>query len=572
MALTDTEVGKLLDVRLSSGVPLGEHHEMQANYLNHFSSLEKAQQLVQYMPRNPVEVFDQSRIIEKALRDQKREKQASGRRTWETNLRYGGGLIQGIRGRSGMPVWVLHEQARRNPLISSAHAQMRNFALRYTAEFKPHQASILSQREGFQIVLKGRPPHEALNKNDLAEREWMTQFLKYSGDAPRINPGAKTMADYRRLSFDNMLETRIIDRYVSAQTATELNFSYRGKDLRGFYSVDAGTIYDVIPAGEPGGGRWDPEYIYAQVVNNEIVKLLTANDLYLKKRNLSPQMGMNGYGIGEVEACQILTIGFLNVLTATNGYFDRNALPENLLALSGVVGDEALNAFREEYMAYRGDPGGAWGLPVLVMRDPAAKVQNIPMGKPVSDMGHQTYASLIMALVGSQYGMDVMSFNASMHGGSASNLGGGSSATARQDAMRGVGTLPLMRDLENDVNEMMSPLFGYKWEFQWTGLERLDPTWYGDVWKAAHDVDETRAIFGSKPKGGLVGQSLLANPAVSQQALVSAADGIDLGGDMSGVTNDAPISPDGGNKNAPSKDKAQKKAELLKAFAAFLDD
>jgi hypothetical protein len=283
----------------------------------------------------------------------------------------------------------------------------------------------------------------------------------------------------------------------------------------------------------------DPKYVYTQVMNNEPVRWLDSNELAYFSVNKRPGLHYNHYGISEVESTHKLTVGILNVLTMTNAHFDRATLPEGMLVLSGFINNDALSLFRDEYVAYREDPGGGLGVPLLSFRDPQSKATWLPMHKNPKDLEHSQYASLLIALTCSQFGIDVVEINASAFGGQNAGLNSGKDTVARHDASRSRGWLPWMAQAARMFNRIYAPLFGRKWEFIWRGLEKYDAEWLGKLYTAVHGPDEVRqGFFGSPPLGGVIGIVPAQNPALAQMALNAARDGVDLGGQLTTAMNE----------------------------------
>ena len=248
---------------------------------------------------------------------------------------------------------------------------------------------------------------------------------------------------------------------------------------------------------------------------------------------------------------------FRSVITSNSSYYDRNAMPEGLLALTGnLTASEGLLSLEQEMRSRTQDPGGNHGLMFVSFADPQAKIQYHPIRNVPKDMVNSQFASLTLALVATRFGEDLGGLNMAMFGGSASNLGGGTSAGIRADEAKSTSFLPWMAQLCRYLNNVYAPILGPKWRVIWRGHERVDEAMF-DLWKSVASVNEIRGFLAMDNRDDVVGDMPANNSALSQIALSAFKDGVDL---KTGKVTKPPDAAPAKKKPAPKTGKANPKA------------
>lgn len=573
MPLTDREVEQAQATARLAILP-AERTEAQGQVLEHFRDDGLARRFGEVLPQGVAQGQAWSQAFERALRLNRgtvgqrpdAPRRPGGRETVDFDPFGRPAEVPGLRPRgTKFPGAVLREMGRQNPIASSCIAHYRNKTLAFADPVNRNHRAILNQEEGFDIVLRDRPLHQELSDDDKRERRAIIDFVLLSGDAPRFHEDPRaTSAFLRRDPYDAYLARLVNDRFVEDAIAIELQRSRNGRRLRGYYRVDPDSVWHVTPEGDPGwqpGQIRNPRAVFAQAYNRQIVTELDANQLYYARSNPRLELGAGDYGMSEVESTFKLAVGMLNILTMTNAHFDRAALPEGFLVLSGYFNEEALTYLRDEYAAYRMDPGGGFGLPILSFRDPQAKASFLETSRGPKDLEHSLYANLLIALTCAQFGTDVQDINASPVGGNNAGLSSGKNHKEREEGSRGRGFRPWMKKVARIQNDILAPVLGEKWVFVLHGLERYDPAWLAEVYTATHTLDEIRSSFFDSPAlGGYVGGVPAQNPAVSQLALAAAKDGARLGGKLEK------------DVGTPAPARGERKQAIAKALLALLDE
>lgn len=538
MAVTDAEIGKIQDFKFGGkgiGAPVDERREVESTYFNTFVDTGLAQRIANNLPQGVEASMSMMTEVEKALTGRKREIGRQIRETANSSMASSGTIYPGLRPKSFlMQGSVLRLQSHHNVAISAVMQQFTNRAVEHTRLIDPKENMLLNQT-GFRLQRVGQSAHQPLSQDDETEKRYIERFLKYGGDAPPFNPGKASMLELGREPLDSLMSKLIRDRFEIAAIAIEPQMTKSGNRLSGIFAVDADTIWDVQRYGEPEGEYYDQQCVHAQIVDQQM-RLLTTGQIFVKRFNTRSDMRTRGYGMSEVQTCALMTKMLLNVLTATDAQFDRSSMPQGILLLSGSITDESLGHLQNHWESWMNDPGGGLGLPVLSMRDPNAKASVISMDKKPTEIQGSNILSLILAVASAVFGEDVIALNGSAFGGQNGGLNSGKDTIARQDKANKVGFTPALRAIFEVLNEVHYPLLQDKWRIVPVGLEAVDNEWWLNAFQANTIVDEMRAVFGLKPLGGVIGNSLSHNPAIAQMSISGLTSGVELGGEMGKVT------------------------------------
>ena len=331
----------------------------------------------------------------------------------------------------------------------------------------------------------------------------------------------------------------------------ELERTRDGRSLSGFYVLPGDTIHRIDAA------QWsrmnnlvaqeNPNAKFAQAIQDTIYTTYGSNDLYYDYVNAQDGLGMRGYGLSEVEMCARLTIGVMNVMTHTSSLFDRNAIPNSIMVLKGMINDSVLTEFGESWSGYRLGAGGDYMFPILNFRDPASSAELLNVQNQPQDMAFTQFLSFLGAIDCSVFGIDASEINLSAFGGNNAGLSSGKDTDVKLNDSRNRAFLPMMMRLEHLFNTILQPLIGDDWEFKFIGLAKMEIETMRELVEKSVTVNEARTgILGMAPMDDdLAGTSLLNNPAISQLRLATVKDGVaDLNGN--GV-------PDSEEKKAPAK-------------------
>lgn len=540
MPLTDTEVQKaykLVYSPLTGGAQLqSERVEAKAQLTQHFVNAQKAQEIATAIsqPDAYANIIAQAEKAFKHDLQNGLRKRPADRMTIDHDPNGTMVEIPGLKSkRNKMPGFVSRAISRNNPVIASLIGNANNRSAGFGTYTPPTMEHLMNQTEGFDVVLKGSNSREALTPESPSWSEYqeIVEFIRNSGDRSRFpTDGGPTSADLRRDPLPVLITKYTTARFVSDDASFEIQRRYGG-ELAGIYSVDGDSIYQAQQPWEAGyiTSRFAKDYpraMYAQVYNQRIYAALTSQQLLYDVANVTDDPQIGPYGVSETEKTVRLTQAVLNILNSGNALFDRNAMPEGILTIKGVLSsEESLTYLTDDYNSYRLGAGGQYGLPMVALKDPSADVKFVQMGKPIVDLGMEGYMTTSVGLTCGIFGADVQEVNASPMGGNNSNLGGGSTTEARANQSNGRWFHPHISRLFRLLNTMYSGKLGDKWEIIPRGLIKYEPKLLMDVVTSGISVNEARRIFlGLGPvKDTMVGESLLNNPAIAQMTIANQA-------------------------------------------------
>ncbi len=533
--LTDSEVAALYASRFQRGVPEGEKAEMQQQLHGHFLDTSKALEMQQALPQDMQGAQVMLNQIQKAIttanRTQRPEKGLTRRSAFD-DPQMPTSVIPGVVPKLGkLPPEMLRAMAAQDPIVEAILQIQKNRTLRHAKWVKSGVQAMLEGQQGFDIVHTSKEAYEELTPAEERERAEVANFLINSGDAPRFtSDGSMNREDYKREHLEQVLAHMVNQRYVLDAVALEIERDRGGKNLKGLYVVDGGSIYHTDPRSWPYGSNRqaveNPTAAYVQLYRSQIITALGSQDLYYDYANPRDQIGLRGYGQSEVEMSVKLTTGILNVLTTNNAIFDRGAVPPGILYMAGQVNNNSLLAFQEEWDSYRLGAGGGHGLPAMVMNDPQAKLSFIRTDGQPTEMQFSAYVNFLAAIRCAIFGIDVTEINVSPFGGSNGGLNSGKDTQTRIDESKNRAFMPWLSRVERIFNEIIAQSWGGRWRFAWVGAERQEPGALRELFTKVATVDETReVIFKMRAVGGLAGGSLANNTGIAQLVLSSVQHG-----------------------------------------------
>lgn len=532
---TDREVSGLWALRQRPDAPLLERSQAEAMLFGHFADSSRASELSGALPQSMGEASALAVALEKAVAMHNRPHGAegpsgSGHRTLYRNPNVLWSDLKGVRPRRGqLPPEMLLEMSRSNPIYRAA-LQILNMRLqRHLKPMRMSPRALLTGMEGYDLRPAGKPDYEELTPAEEARRLELVSFFRFSGDLGRFEGRAVNSEDLEREPLRQVGSMYVNARFGLDQFVVERELTRNGRSLSGYYVLPGETIHRVDPVEwallEHPEAVANPTARFVQVIDSQIVTSYGSADLLFDYVNAMGDLDNRGYGMSEAEMTYRLSVGMLNVLSSNNAIFDRNAIPPVILQLRGNVSNAQLTEMSEEWSAFQSGAGGRWGFPFFNIKDTKGGLEAVQLKSQPSDMVMSDYSSLMIALTASTIGLDAGELNAAAFGGSASNLGGGSSTEARLEDSRNRAFLPMLDRFEESLNLLaQEELDG--WELKFLGRNKMDEKLLWDSFQRNMTVDEVRtSLLGLPPLGGLQGGALSNNSAVSQMSLASLKSG-----------------------------------------------
>ena len=533
MAWTDTEIHNAWKTQRYA--PPQERREMRQGLTQTFYDPSLTRKMADALPQGAAASQEFLQVVEKAIRQNRREhtirvdQSGGGRKSMYVDPNRVWMDVAGLRPRRGqIPPQVLRQMRRDDPILLSIIQNLKNRAQAFAKPVAQGLAVMLRGVEGFDFRPKYKGDHEPLTPHEERLRRRFIDFLMNGGDAPRFtSDGSPNREDLERETLSQNFGLIIDQRYTFDGVPIELERTRDGRSLSGFYVLPGDTIHRIDAA------QWsrmnnlvaqeNPNAKFAQAIQDTIYTTYGSNDLYYDYVNAQDGLGMRGYGLSEVEMCARLTIGVMNVMTHTSSLFDRNAIPNSIMVLKGMINDSVLTEFGESWSGYRLGAGGDYMFPILNFRDPASSAELLNVQNQPQDMAFTQFLSFLGAIDCSVFGIDASEINLSAFGGNNAGLSSGKDTDVKLNDSRNRAFLPMMMRLEHLFNTILQPLIGDDWEFKFIGLAKMEIETMRELVEKSVTVNEARTgILGMAPMDdSLVGDSLLNNPGISQMKIAA---------------------------------------------------
>lgn len=391
-----------------------------------------------------------------------------------------------------------------------------NTVLNAIINTRANQVSLFAQPDrfsekgvGFQIRLK-----DIDTQPDEAEQEEMAKIEDFI-----LNTGKKeTEQDTTRDSFVTFLKKIVRDTYVYDQVNFEKVFDREGNFLR-FSMVDPATIYFGT---DENGKKPKTGQKYVQVMDGRVVAEFDPKEMAFAIRNPRSDIYASGYGYSELEIGLKTIVSHENTERFNDRFFSHGGSTRGVLLIKTEQNQshQALDMFKREWKNSLSGVNGAWQIPVITAED--AKYVN--MTQSARDMEFSSWLDYLINLLSALYGIDPAEINFPNRGGGASGGAKGSSmnegnSAEKLQASHNKGLLPLLKFLEDTINQNIVNEFSDKYHFQFTGgdvtAEMSKIAVLAEKTSFAMTINEARESLGLV--GDVIGGDVPANGVIIQR-------------------------------------------------------
>lgn len=216
-------------------------------------------------------------------------------------------------------------------------------------------------KPGWKVELRdSKSTPSDTDKQDIKEAE---RFL--------LNCNAETGWDARKrdaarlTGFSRFLSSLVRDSLTYDGMAVWTDMDRAGR-VKGFKALSA---YNIRLSG-PGGYRLDPN-VFAVAVDEmgNVVEEFTRDELIWYVRNPRADADIWGYGYSEIEMAIRLIQGFQNSLDMNVDTFQRNAIPNGFLTVSGRWTQRQLDVLSRIWLNLKRGVTKSWSIPVIALPD-----------------------------------------------------------------------------------------------------------------------------------------------------------------------------------------------------------
>lgn len=331
--------------------------------------------------------------------------------------------------------------------------------------------------------------HE-LSESEKADCEKLARFFQHSGW--EFNPRERRRL--RRRPFSQVMSMLVRDSLTLDAAPIELEAKRdRSLGLAGFYAVDGASIR-LCP---PEGYRGDPDVYAVQVIDQRIVTTYGVDDLIYEARNPRADVRFGDYGFSELETLIQTATGFLNAMKLNASGFEKNSIPKGLLQLFGEYSPEDLAAFKRYINGMVKGVDNAFGLPVLVNKDPQGKAVFERFGVEFNEMYFSKWMTFLTSLACAIYAMNPSEINFESFTNGTSSLSG-DDTEEKLAASKDKGLRPFLSYFENLFTDWIVTEYNDKYCFRWVGLDPKDEAKEWEGRKLVLTVNELRAELGQE--------------------------------------------------------------------------
>jgi hypothetical protein len=384
------------------------------------------------------------------------------------------------------PTMLSPEMARRvvdqTPILSAIVMTRQRQVARFCAP---------SEDGGLGFTIRHVDLKHELSDSERADTEKLIGFFHHSGWETKPRERRRL----RRRPFAQVMAMLTRDTLTLDAAPIELEAKRDRKlGLSGFYAVDGASIR-LCP---PDGYRGDPDIYAVQVIDQRVVTTYTLDDLIYEPRNPRADVRFGDYGFSELEVLIATATGFLNAMKLNAAGFEKNAIPKGVLQLFGEYSREDLAAFKRYLQAMVKGVDNAFGLPVLVNKDPQGKAVFERFGVEFNEMYFAKWMTFLTSLACAVYAMNPSEINFESFTNGTSSLSGDDTAE-KLAASKDKGLRPLLSYFENLFTDWIVEEYNPKYCFRWVGLDPKDEAREWEARKLVLTVNELRAEIGQEP-------------------------------------------------------------------------
>lgn len=353
---------------------------------------------------------------------------------------------------SSLSYETLKQMAEKNIIIASVIQTRVN----QVASFCQQQRNKYSI--GFKV--QHRDPSHKMTEGDKAHVKALERFI--------LNMGVER--DAERDSFETFTRKIIRDRLIYDQVCAEKVMRRNGKPYS-VYAVDAAAIRLAAPSSKRGTPLTKREAAaiprYTQVLDGNIVNEYLRDEFIFRVANPRTDIRTYGYGYSELEMLITTVTSHLWAEEWNRKVFSQGATVKGVLNFQGKLPQAQLEAFKRQWLTQVSGVTNAWRSPVLNTEG----VQWIPLQPSNNDMGYQQWLEYLIKVTCACYLIDPAEINFDTRAGVGSQPMFMTTNEAQQKVSKDRGLQPLVRFLQNVINEDILWQIDENYEFVFVGLD-----------------------------------------------------------------------------------------------------
>lgn len=333
-----------------------------------------------------------------------------------------------------------------------------------------------------------RKDGEQFGDNDKVNCERLKEFICKTGITDEERDNAE-----ENMTFEKFIKLIVKDSLIYDTIAIEIVPNHMGQ-VHHFLPAAGSSIRIAAPNireeaindywSEIQDKEFDPKkaelgkYKHVQVVNNQIRRAFTKEQLIVEHRNPMNDLWTKGYPVAELDLLMNVVTAHTNAETFNRSLFTNGVVSSGIINLKGDVDDEQLKALRRSWYAQGVGSDNMFKTPII---NSPEGIEFIKLDVSHKEMEYSTYINYLIKLMCGIYQMDPeeIGFQSS---GAAEGSGGNSqnynNVEKRLHLSRDRGLRPLLRFIENIINEQILPKFNKQladtYKFSFVGLNAED--------------------------------------------------------------------------------------------------
>jgi hypothetical protein len=209
-------------------------------------------------------------------------------------------------------------------------------------------------------------------------------------------------------------------------------------------------------------------YKYVQVIRGKIERAYTEDEMKVGIRNVTTDIYANGYGVGELELVVSLVTGHMNAEFYNQAYFTQGFSAKGVLHIKAALNRRKVDTVRQQWQHMLKGSRNSFQTPIFAgMED----VNWIPLTQSHNDIGFEGWMRYLIKMICAIYQIDPHEIGIGFKDEGAGAGGMGGDATKEKiDQSKDKGLYPLLRHIENYLNENILKQFDKRFIMKFTGV------------------------------------------------------------------------------------------------------
>lgn len=209
-------------------------------------------------------------------------------------------------------------------------------------------------------------------------------------------------------------------------------------------------------------------YKYVQIIRGKIERAYTEDELKVGIRNITTDIYANGYGVSELELAVGLVTGHLNAEFYNQAYFTQGFSAKGILHIKAAINRRKLETVRQQWQHMLKGARNSFQTPIFAGMEDVAW---IPLTQNHNDIGFEGWMRYLIKMICAIYQIDPQEIGIGFkeEGGSGGGMSG-NNTQEKLDHSKNKGLYPLLRHIENFINENILKPFDNRFVIKFTGI------------------------------------------------------------------------------------------------------